>query len=59
MPSVLMYFSQPMPWTRQRPMVVRRVHSMIFWRPVGPSFCRAFKLGRTLARSWKMIEAEI
>ncbi len=54
-----MYLSHPMPCTMHRPTVARRVHSMIFWRPVGPSCCNCLSVGTTCPRSWKMIDAEM
>ena len=39
--------------------VAYRVYSLIFFRPLSPSFIIASRDGTTEPRSWKMIEAEM
>jgi hypothetical protein len=53
------YVSQNMAWMMHRGTVAYRVHSWIFLRPVSPSFWSFSSDGTTVARSWKMIEAEM
>ena len=54
-----MYWTQNALWMAQRTTVAYRVYSLIFFRPLSPSFIMASSVGTTLPRSWKMIEAEM
>ena len=55
----IIYWTQRADWTKHNRTVAYLVYSLIFFRPLSPSFMRASREGTTLPRSWKMIEAEM
>src|SRR5262249_61568049 len=45
-------------WMMQMGTVAYRVYSLIFLRPLSPSFCSFSRGGETLAGSWEMFDGE-